>query len=50
MQNSNSKQTESVSDENVMETLRMDMHICTYKHITFCATTVRVILMSPIFD
>lgn len=32
-----------------MKTMRMDMHICAYKHITFSATTAHIILMSPTF-
>lgn len=28
----------------------MDMHICTYKHIAFCATVAHIILMSPAFS
>lgn len=28
----------------------MDMHICTYRHITLCATVAHIILMSPTFS
>jgi len=39
----------AITTENIMNTLRMDMHIFTYKHITFSATTVHIISMSPTF-
>lgn len=51
-QQSNSKQTQSdptVTTETIMKTQRMDMHIYTYKHITFTATTMHIILMSSTF-
>lgn len=51
-QQTNSQQTgshPSIAGENIMKTARTDMRICTYKHITSCATAVRIILMSSTF-